>query len=292
MAARWSRLAGADARPRQSLGSRGAPRLAQGRARGQARRRRPRRLGQEHDPDPVPRPAARRGRLLRARGDGHGAVAAGPAGGAPSSSPARSCCRASPADIVRSMADGPGDARAPRQRGRRQRLGRRVVVLAQLPPGAATSRSCPPTRAAACRCPPTSLVDTIDRVARAASRDETRPVLTGVLLRLAPEGLTMVATDSYRLAVRQTPARGAPAGRRARRSSRRAPWARSPGWPAAAKADDDRGGAHRDPGALPGRRPAPDEPADRGPVPRPPPARARRLRARRGLRPRPSCWAC
>ena len=48
------------------------------------------------------------------------------------------------------------------------------------------------------------LVDTIDRVARAASRDETRPVLTGVLLRLAPDGLTMVATDSYRPAVRQT----------------------------------------------------------------------------------------
>lgn len=48
------------------------------------------------------------------------------------------------------------------------------------------------------------LVEAIDRVARAASRDETRPVLTGVLVRLGPDGLTMVATDSYRLAVRQT----------------------------------------------------------------------------------------
>ena len=55
------------------------------------------------------------------------------------------------------------------------------------------------------------LVEAIDRVARAASRDETRPVLTGVLVRLGPEGITLVATDSYRLAVRQTPLDPAPA---------------------------------------------------------------------------------
>ncbi len=41
-----------------------------------------------------------------------------------------------------------------------------------------------------------------DRVVRAACRDETRPVLTGVLVRIGPDGLTMAATDSYRLAVR------------------------------------------------------------------------------------------
>lgn len=45
------------------------------------------------------------------------------------------------------------------------------------------------------------LVDAIDRVAKAASRDETRPVLTGVHVRISGDGLTMVATDSYRLAV-------------------------------------------------------------------------------------------
>jgi len=49
-----------------------------------------------------------------------------------------------------------------------------------------------------------TLVSAIDVVARAASRDETRPVLTGALLRIGPGGLTMVATDSYRLAVRET----------------------------------------------------------------------------------------
>jgi DNA polymerase-3 subunit beta len=46
---------------------------------------------------------------------------------------------------------------------------------------------------------------TIDRVARAASRDETRPVLTGILVSVADSELRMVATDSYRLSVKETP---------------------------------------------------------------------------------------
>ena len=44
--------------------------------------------------------------------------------------------------------------------------------------------------------------EAVGQVAKAASRDEARPVLTGVLLEISREGLTMVATDSYRLAVR------------------------------------------------------------------------------------------
>src|SRR5919109_285682 len=47
---------------------------------------------------------------------------------------------------------------------------------------------------------------TVDRVARAASRDETRPVLTGILVSLSGQVLRMVATDSYRLSVRETSA--------------------------------------------------------------------------------------
>jgi DNA polymerase-3 subunit beta len=43
----------------------------------------------------------------------------------------------------------------------------------------------------------------VAQVARAASRDEARPILTGVLLEVNREGLTMVATDSYRLAMRE-----------------------------------------------------------------------------------------
>ena len=47
------------------------------------------------------------------------------------------------------------------------------------------------------------LAEGISQVARAASRDEARPILTGVLLEISREGLTLVATDSYRLAVRE-----------------------------------------------------------------------------------------
>jgi DNA polymerase III subunit beta len=48
------------------------------------------------------------------------------------------------------------------------------------------------------------LAATIDLVARAASRDEVRPILTGVLLHAESATLTMVATDSYRLSVKHT----------------------------------------------------------------------------------------
>ena len=48
------------------------------------------------------------------------------------------------------------------------------------------------------------LLLTINRVARAASRDEARPVLTGVLVQFAGDKLVMAATDSYRLAVKET----------------------------------------------------------------------------------------
>jgi DNA polymerase III subunit beta len=52
--------------------------------------------------------------------------------------------------------------------------------------------------------PAGAFVDTIARVARAASRDETRPHLTGVLVTATGSELRMVATDSYRLAVKET----------------------------------------------------------------------------------------
>ena len=49
-----------------------------------------------------------------------------------------------------------------------------------------------------------SLLETIHRVARAASRDESRPVLTGILVQFTGGKLVMAATDSYRLAVKET----------------------------------------------------------------------------------------
>jgi DNA polymerase III subunit beta len=56
----------------------------------------------------------------------------------------------------------------------------------------------------ALRVPAEAFVDTISRVARAASRDETRPHLTGVLVTASGRNLRMVATDSYRLSVKET----------------------------------------------------------------------------------------
>jgi DNA polymerase-3 subunit beta len=52
--------------------------------------------------------------------------------------------------------------------------------------------------------PAEAFLETITRVARSASRDETRPVLTGILMSAAGQELRMVATDSYRLSVKQT----------------------------------------------------------------------------------------
>ena len=49
-----------------------------------------------------------------------------------------------------------------------------------------------------------ALLETIEKVARAASRDESRPVLTGILVRFEADKLTMAATDSYRLSVKET----------------------------------------------------------------------------------------
>ncbi len=53
-----------------------------------------------------------------------------------------------------------------------------------------------------------ALIETIGRVGRSASRDESRPVLTGILVRFEPGKLVMAATDSYRLAVKETPLTG------------------------------------------------------------------------------------
>src|ERR671937_2700083 len=48
------------------------------------------------------------------------------------------------------------------------------------------------------------LLDTVNRVARSASRDESRPVLTGIMVRFESGTLVMAATDSYRLSVKET----------------------------------------------------------------------------------------
>jgi DNA polymerase III subunit beta len=56
----------------------------------------------------------------------------------------------------------------------------------------------------AIKMPAGALAETVERVARAASRDEVRPILTGILVSVEGSQLTMVATDSYRLSVKHT----------------------------------------------------------------------------------------
>jgi len=54
-----------------------------------------------------------------------------------------------------------------------------------------------------------AFVDTVSHVGRAASKDESRPVLTGVLVELGEGTVTMAATDSYRLSVKESQLPGA-----------------------------------------------------------------------------------
>lgn len=51
--------------------------------------------------------------------------------------------------------------------------------------------------------PTSTLVEVVRQVSKAVSRDETRPILTGVLVVIEGDSMRMVATDSYRLAVRE-----------------------------------------------------------------------------------------
>jgi DNA polymerase-3 subunit beta len=61
----------------------------------------------------------------------------------------------------------------------------------------------PPTEAIVFLAAP-AFIDTVARVARSASRDDTRPILTGILVSASESSLRMVATDSYRLSVKTT----------------------------------------------------------------------------------------
>jgi DNA polymerase-3 subunit beta len=52
--------------------------------------------------------------------------------------------------------------------------------------------------------PAAAFVETIEKVSKSASRDETRPILTGILVSASGQEVRMVATDSYRLGVKET----------------------------------------------------------------------------------------
>src|SRR4029079_19208222 len=102
-------------------------------------------------------------------------------------------------DIVRSMGAGRGGVTAAGDgakitRGRSQ-FSVRPLSLDDYPKLATPSSSSVTLPAAA-------VGEALRQVVRAASTDEARPILTGVLLTAENGGLRMVATDSYRLAVR------------------------------------------------------------------------------------------
>jgi DNA polymerase-3 subunit beta len=61
-----------------------------------------------------------------------------------------------------------------------------------------------PENGSAVSLPVEAFVSTAVKVAGSASRDETRPVLTGILVSASDRELRMVATDSYRLSVKET----------------------------------------------------------------------------------------
>ena len=128
--------------------------------------------------------------------------------------------------------------------------------------------------------PGEAFVQTVLKVARSASRDETRPVLTGILVSASGDELRMVATDSYRLSVKETKLDEALSG------------AFEANVPARALQELTRIVQHesaerarrlraRQPGRLRGRRRRAVLAPDRRPVPELPPAAAGRLRARR-----------
>jgi DNA polymerase-3 subunit beta len=106
-------------------------------------------------------------------------------------------------DVVRSLP--PGEVRIelrPEQRDIEVTAGSSRFHLRTLPPE--DFPRLPEFEGETAAIPAAAFADTVERVARAASRDEVRPILTGILVTAEERTLTMVATDSYRLSVKHT----------------------------------------------------------------------------------------
>jgi DNA polymerase-3 subunit beta len=106
------------------------------------------------------------------------------------------------ADIVRSLEAGAVMVEADQDDARisagRSQFAVRPLSLDDFP-------RLPDAAADAVTLPSATFGEALRQVARAASGDESRPILTGVLLAAENDGLRLVATDSYRLAVRDLP---------------------------------------------------------------------------------------
>jgi DNA polymerase-3 subunit beta len=103
------------------------------------------------------------------------------------------------ADTVKSLSDAPVEFETDQSQAR-IRCAAYEGALRLLPVEDFPALQPPSGTRIVCEAP--RFAEAVGQVARAASRDEARPVLTGVLLEVSREGVTMVATDSYRLAVR------------------------------------------------------------------------------------------
>ncbi len=105
-------------------------------------------------------------------------------------------------DIVRALPDGSVDVEVSDDEARIA-AGRSEFSLRILPadefPRLTEATGEPVTLASA------ELATALSQVVRAASGDDARPILTGVLLAAEAGGLRLVATDSYRLAIRDLP---------------------------------------------------------------------------------------
>jgi DNA polymerase III subunit beta len=70
----------------------------------------------------------------------------------------------------------------------------------------------PPITGSVTSVPALDLIQGLNQVVRAAANDDARPLLTGVLFTSDSDNLRLIATDSYRLAVRDVPGVKAVAG--------------------------------------------------------------------------------
>jgi DNA polymerase-3 subunit beta len=106
-------------------------------------------------------------------------------------------------DIVRALEAGAVTVEASEDEMIRISSGRSHFALRSLPADEFPRLPAPPNDAVVLEAP--ILAAALRQVVRAASADDSRPVLTGVLMTADEVGLKLVATDSYRLAVRELP---------------------------------------------------------------------------------------
>ena len=106
------------------------------------------------------------------------------------------------ADILRSLSSGAVSVSVDNEQARIQ-AGRSVFSVRTLP--ADEFPRLPESVPGGVTITAAELADAVKQVIPSASHDDARPILTGVLMAAESGGLRLVATDSYRLAVRDLP---------------------------------------------------------------------------------------